>query len=47
MFDVASVMKGGFELANTKYTEPQSLRTALQVLADIILCASAQQLGGQ
>ena len=46
LFDVETVMRGGFELAGTKYTEPQSLRTAFQVLADIVLCASAQQFGG-
>lgn len=46
LFSVSSVMSGGFELAGTKYTEPQSLRTAIQLIADIILCASAQQLGG-
>lgn len=46
LFDVGNVMKGGFEMANTKYTEPQSLRTALQLISDIVLCASSQQFGG-
>lgn len=46
LFDVATVLKGGFVMSNNKYTEPQSLRTALQVISDIILCASSQQLGG-
>lgn len=39
-------MRDGFEMANTKYTEPQSLRTALQLISDIVLCASSQQFGG-
>lgn len=46
LFDVGNVMHGGFEMANTKYTEPQSLRTALQLISDIVLCASSQQFGG-
>lgn len=46
LFDIGAVMRGGFEMANTKYTEPQSLRTALQLISDIILCASSQQFGG-
>lgn len=46
LFDVGAVMRGGFEMANTRYTEPQSLRTALQLISDIVLCASSQQFGG-
>ena len=46
LFDIGAVMKDGFEMANTKYTEPQSLRTALQLISDIVLCASSQQFGG-
>ena len=46
LFDVAAVMKDGFEMANTRYTEPTSLRTALQLISDIVLCSSSQQLGG-
>jgi ribonucleoside-triphosphate reductase (formate) len=46
LFDIGEVMREGFEMANTKYTEPQSLRTALQLVSDIVLCASSQQFGG-
>lgn len=46
LFDVGNVLKGGFEMANVKYTEPKSVLTALQVIGDITLVASAQQFGG-
>lgn len=45
IFDVASVMSGGFEMGNVWYNEPNSLDTAFDVLGDIILATAAQQYG--
>ena len=46
LFDMASVLKGGFEMGNVFYREPNSLDTAFDVMADIILSTAAQQYGG-
>ena len=46
LFDMETVLKGGFEMANLKYNEPSSLLSALQVIGDVTLSASAQQFGG-
>lgn len=46
LFDMGNVLKGGFEMSNTKYTEPKSVLTALQVIGDITMVASANQFGG-
>lgn len=46
LFDVGNVLKGGFEMSNVKYTEPTSVLSALQVIGDITLVATAQQFGG-
>lgn len=46
LFDIATVLKGGFEMSNIHYTEPKSVLTALQVIGDITLVATAQQFGG-
>lgn len=46
LFDMATVLKGGFEMSNVKYTEPTSVLSALQVIGDITLVATAQQFGG-
>lgn len=46
LFDMANVLKNGFEMSNVVYTEPKSVLTALQVIGDITLVASAQQFGG-
>lgn len=46
LFDVDNVLKGGFEMSNVKYTEPTSVLSALQVIGDITLVATAQQFGG-
>ena len=46
LFDVASVLKGGFEMGNVWYNEPKSLDTAFDVMGDIILSTAAQQYGG-
>lgn len=46
LFDIGNVLKGGFEMSNAKYTEPTSVLSALQVIGDITLVATAQQFGG-
>lgn len=46
LFDMASVMSGGFEMGNVWYNEPNSLDTAFDVMGDIILTTAAQQYGG-
>lgn len=46
LFDMATVLKDGFEMSNVKYTEPTSVLSALQVIGDITLVATAQQFGG-
>lgn len=46
LFDIGAVLKGGFEMANLKYDEPSSILSALQLIGDITLAASAQQFGG-
>ena len=46
LFDVASVMRGGFEMGNIHYNEPKTLDAAFDVLGDIILSCASQQYGG-
>ncbi|MDD3368322.1 MAG: anaerobic ribonucleoside-triphosphate reductase [Lachnospiraceae bacterium] len=46
LFDVASVLQGGFEMSNIWYNEPQTLDTAFDVIGDIVLSAASQQYGG-
>lgn len=46
LFDVASIMRGGFEMGNIHYNEPKTLDTAFDVLGDIILSCASQQYGG-
>lgn len=46
LFDMGNVLKGGFTMSNIKYTEPNSVLSALQVIGDITLVATAQQFGG-
>ena len=46
LFDIGAVLDGGFEMSNVKYTEPTSVLSALQVIGDITLVATAQQFGG-
>lgn len=44
--DIGSILKGGFEMGNVWYNEPNSLDTAFDVIGDIILSTAAQQYGG-
>ena len=46
LFDIASVLKDGFEMGNIWYNEPKSLDTAFDVMGDIVLSAASQQYGG-
>lgn len=46
LFDMATVLKDGFEMGNLWYTEPKSLPVAFDVMSDVILSTAAQQYGG-
>ncbi len=46
LFDIGTVLKGGFEMSNVQYSEPKTVLSALQVIGDITLVATAQQFGG-
>lgn len=46
LFDVANVLKGGFEMGAMKYSEPKRIDSALDVFGDIILASTSQQYGG-
>ncbi len=46
LFDVESVLHGGFEMGNIWYNEPKTLDVAFDVIGDIVLSAASQQYGG-
>ena len=46
LFDIANVLKGGFEMGNLWYNEPKSLRVAFDVIGDVTMAAAGQQYGG-
>lgn len=46
LFDIGRVLKDGFEMSNVQYSEPKTVLSALQVIGDITLVATAQQFGG-
>lgn len=46
LFDVKSVLSGGFEMGNIWYNEPKTLDVAFDVIGDIVLSAASQQYGG-
>lgn len=46
LFKVGEVMRGGFEMGNIWYNEPNSLDTAFDVMGDIVLSTAAQEYGG-
>ena len=46
LFDVANVLKGGFEMGNLWYNEPKSLDVVFDVIGDIVMAAASQQYGG-
>lgn len=43
---IGEIMRGGFEMGNIWYNEPNSLDTGFDVIGDIILSTAAQQYGG-
>ena len=46
LFDVQTVLSGGFEMGNLWYNEPKTLDVAFDVIGDIVLSAASQQYGG-
>ena len=46
LFNVAEVLKDGFEMGNLWYNEPKSLAVAFDVIGDIVMAAASQQYGG-
>ncbi|MFI3231696.1 MAG: anaerobic ribonucleoside-triphosphate reductase, partial [bacterium] len=46
LFDMATVLEGGFEMGNLWYNEPKTLDVAFDVMGDIILSTASQQYGG-
>ena len=46
LFDMKSVLIGGFEMGNIWYNEPKTLDTAFDVIGDIVLSAASQIYGG-
>lgn len=46
LFDMANVLKGGFEINGIKKGEPTKITTAITLVSDVIMSASSQQFGG-
>ncbi len=46
LFDMASVLNGGFEMGNLWYNEPKTLCVAFDVIGDVVLSTASQQYGG-
>lgn len=46
IFDMKSVLSGGFRMGNIDYTEPKSLDVAFDVIADVAMNAASAQYGG-
>lgn len=46
LFDMKSLLKGGFRMGNISYREPKTAGTALSLIADVALNAGASQYGG-
>lgn len=46
LFDMANVLKDGFEMSNIWYTGPKTLQTAFNVMGDVIINTTAMQYGG-
>lgn len=45
LFDMANVLKGGFEMGNLFYNEPKSLDVAFDVISDVAMSAASQEYG--
>ena len=46
LFDISTVLDGGFEMSNMWYNEPKTLDTAFDVIGDVTLASASQQYGG-
>ena len=46
LFDMKTVLEGGFEMGNLWYNEPKTLSAAFDVIGDVILSTASQQYGG-
>lgn len=46
LFDMANVLRGGFEMGNVWYNEPKTLDVAFDVISDVAMSAASQQYGG-
>ena len=46
LFNMAEVLKGGFEMGNLWYNEPKTLDVAFDIMGDVIFSAASQQYGG-
>ena len=46
LFDMANVLKDGFEMGNVWYNEPKTLDVAFDVISDVAMSAASQQYGG-
>lgn len=46
LFNMAGLLDGGFQLNGTVYAEPKHFDSAINVVGDVTLFASAQQFGG-
>lgn len=46
LFNIARVMKDGFEMGGLEYTEPKSLSAAMAVMGDVVMSSASQQYGG-
>ena len=46
LWDIKSVLKGGFEMGNVWYNEPKTLDVAFDVISDITISAASNQYGG-
>ena len=46
LFDIRTLLKGGFESAHTWYNEPKTIDTLFDVVGDVVTMAASQQYGG-
>lgn len=46
LYDVETVLTGGFEMGNIWYNEPKTLDVAFDVIGDIVMASASQQYGG-
>lgn len=46
LFNMANILKDGFEMGNVWYNEPKTLDVAFDVISDVAISAASQQYGG-